>query len=283
MVVSSLGAPTHAFKVSEILDCDYLSMPSFKDHDYKLVYLLGFYTQENPQHPFVTQSHMNVFENNKGKNVIHWIGSDILQLHWNCSFQKLKTLRKWFKEKKIIHLCECDWTQKELKEVGIDARIVPIPPKELFTPMELPEEFSVAIYAPNAELYNDALMEEVMRSCPDIKFYLFGNEDKKGQKGENWEHLGWIDMEEWMPKFSCNLRITIHDGLPLTPLQFLTAGRNVVINHPLKGAIQVDKTREEIVEGLRKAQKENLKANVAQSIRKEMSHDKYRKAIRGLK
>ena len=276
--VASMGAPTHAFKVSDILGADYLRMPSFKDHDYKMVYLLGFYTKEDPTTPYVTKAHMDVFENNKGVNVIHWIGTDILQLRWNCSFEKIKALKKWFKEKKIIHLAECEWTQKELAEVGIKARVVPIPPSELYQPIPLPEEFTVGIYDPNSEMYNKELMLEIKRACPDIRFYFFGDPNKKGT-----DHLGWIDLKEWMPKFSCNLRVTVHDGLPLTPLQFLTAGRNVVYNYPLKGAIECTKSRESIVKALREAQKKPLSPEITKYWQKELSHDKYKKTIEGLK
>lgn len=281
MCVASLGAPAHAFNVSEMLKADFLPMPSFKPHNYKLVYLLGFYTKEDPNAPYVTSYHMKTFEGNKGTNVLHWIGTDVLQLRWNCSFEKIKQLKKWFKDNKVIHLCECDWIQDELKEVGIDARVVPIPPKKTYEPMPLPEEFSVGIYAPDSGLYNETLMMEVIRSMPDVKFYLFGN-DNRNDHGENWEHLGYINYDEWVPKMSANLRITTHDGLPLTTLQFMTAGRNVISNQPIKGAIVVKPDRESIVKGIRKAQRENLNPKVSKYWIKELSHDKYLKTIRGL-
>jgi hypothetical protein len=249
-------------------------MPSFKPHNYKMVYLLGFYPEK-------AQFHMDVFQRNKGKNVIHWIGTDILQMHWNCSFQKLKSLRKFFKDNKVIHLCEADFTQKELAELGIKAKVVPIPPKKLYEYMPLPDEFSVGIYAPSSDLYNEELMMEVVRSLPDVKFYFFGNKDRK-DKGENWEHLGYIDMDEWLPKMSCNLRVTVHDGLPITPLQFLTAGRNVVTNTPLKGAIKCTKSREDIVKALRTAQNSPTSRSVSKYWLKELDHTKYTKRIRGL-
>jgi hypothetical protein len=191
-------------------------------------------------------------------------------------------LKKWFKEKKIIHLCECEWTQKELKEIGIDAKIIPIPPGKLYEPLPLPKEFTVGVYLPNRDIYKHELIMDVVRSMPDVKFLFFGNKEMAGQKGDNWEHIGYIDFDEWMPKFSCNLRITLHDGLPLTPIQFMTAGRNVVTNVPLKGAIKVKSDRAEIVAGLRKAQKEPLNANVAQYYLKEMDKDKFKKRIRRL-
>jgi hypothetical protein len=283
VVVASLGAPAHAMNASEILDADYLPMPSFKPHNYKLVYLLGFYTKEgNP--PIVTQQHMKTFENNKGVNVIHWIGSDIMQLRWNCSFEKIKALKQFFKDNNVIHLSEAEFTQKELEEVGIKSKVVPLPPEKLYEPMDLPEKFTVGIYAPKSDLYNEELMMEIVRSMPDVQFYFFGD-NTNTTKGENWQHLGYIDYDEWIPKFSCNLRVTAHDGLPLTCLQFMSAGRSVVTNVPLKGAIQVEKDRDSIIKGVRKAQKTSQKANVAKYKRfwkKELTREKYIKTIRGL-
>jgi len=223
---------------------------------------------------------MDVFTGNKGKNIIHWIGTDIYDLYWHCSFEKLRVLRKWFKENNVIHLCEADFTQKELKEIGIDAKIVPIPPKLYEAP--LPKEFTVGVYQPESETYNPALMVEVTKSLPDVKFIFFGNDEMKGIKGDNWEHVGYVDFDEYLPKMSCNLRITNHDGLPLAPLQFLASGRNVVTNTPLKGAIQVKKDRSEIVAGIRKAQKEPLDKKISKYWKKELSPELYRKRIRRL-
>jgi len=179
--VTSLGAPHHGFHIAEKLGADFISMPSFKPNKYKMIYLVGFYTAEDPGSPRVTALHMQVFKNFSGKKIIHWIGTDIVQMHWNCSFQKVKALKEWFKKEKIIHLVEAEWTRKELKELGINAKIVPIPPKKLNDPMPLPKEFSVGIYESSASpMYNLQLMDDIVRSMPDIKFYFFGDDTNKG-------------------------------------------------------------------------------------------------------
>jgi hypothetical protein len=281
--VTSLGAPEHGIRTSKLLDAEYLTMPGFKAHHYKAVYLLGFYLREDPANPgFVTRSHMDVFARNKGKNIVHWVGTDIYDLRWHCSFEKIKALKSWFKKNKVIHLCEAEFTQKELAEVGIKAKIVPIPPEKLYEPMPLPKEFSVGIYLPSRDLYNPQLMEEVIRAMPDVKFYLFGDESRKGQKGDNWDYLGYIDFDKWIPKMSANLRVTSHDGLPLTPLQFFTAGRNVITNVDLKGAIKVEANKESIVKGIRKAQKEPLDPKVAEYWNEKLDKDTFVNTIRGL-
>jgi len=280
--VTSLGAAHHGFHIAQKLGADYIPMPSFKPHKYKTIYLAGFYTAEHDGSN-VTQTHMSVFDNFKGKKIIHWIGSDVLQMHWNCSFEKIKSLKKWFKDNKIINLTECEWTQKEMAELGIKTKIVPIPPKKLNKPMPLPEEFAVGIYESSVnQMYNQELMEDIIRAMPDVKFYLFGDDSRKGEKGSNYEHLGFTDMNEWMPKLSCNLRCSVHDGLPLLPIEFMTAGRQVVMNYPLKGAIHIEKVRKQIVEAIRYARKHTLDKKWPKYWTKEMNYKLFERRIRCL-
>lgn len=281
--VCSLGAPHHGFHAAEKLGADYLPMPSYKPHRYKMIYLLGFYTKEDPTNPTATRAHMTVFEGNTGKNVIHWIGSDILQLRWNCGFEKIKAIKNWMKEKNIINLTEIDFTYEEMKEVGFNTKVVPIPPQKLNKEMPLPDKFTVAIYENETNpMYHTEMMEQIVKAMPDIQFYFFGDESKKGQKGSNFEHLGYINVTEWMPKFSCNLRISFHDGLCLLPIEFMTAGRNVVTNVKLKGTILVEKDIKPIIEGIRKASKTLLSPKWGKYWRKELDYKTYAKKIRGL-
>lgn len=281
--VTSLGAAHHGFHVAEKLGADFLPMPSFKPNKYETIYLLGFYTAEKGDSR-VTSTHMQVFDNFKGTKIIHWIGTDVLQLRWNCSFEKIKALKQWFSDNNIIHLCEVDWVQKELEEVGIKAQIVPIPPKKLYDPMLLPDRFAVGIYESEASpMYNKDLMDDIVRAMPDVYFYFFGADERKGEKTENSEHLGYCDISEYMKDMSCNLRISVHDGLPLIPIEFMTAGRQVIFNYPLKGAIHVKKDRKEIVEAIRKAKKTHIDTKWINYWKQEMDYNKFDETIRGLK
>lgn len=276
--VCSLGAPFHGVNAAKTLGADYLPMPSFKPNDYKLIYLLGFYTAKE-----AARAHMQVFEGFEGKKVIHWIGTDVIQMHWNCSFQKLRELRKWFKESKIVHLAEAQHTHDEMKEIDVDSKIIPLPPQKLYEPMPLPEEFTVAIYENETQnMYKEALMEEVALSMPDVKFVFFGDDTKKGREYRNVKHIGWADMDEVIATTSCNLRMTVHDGLPLTPLQYLTAGRQVICNTKLKGAIYCAPNRREIIEAIREAQKTTLNPEVGEYWRKECDKETFKKKIWGM-
>ena len=278
--VVSLGAPHHAFHIADKLGADYLPMPSYKPHNYKAIYLIGFYTKEDPVNPITTRAHMSVFGDNKGKNIIHWIGSDIYQMRWNCCFEKIKAIKEWMKENKIINLTEFEPTYKEMKEIGIKTKIIPIPPKKLNLPISLPKEFSVAIYENETnKMYYEDLMPKIVEAMPDVKFYYFGDDSKKGQKGNNFEHLGYVNMDEWLPKFSANLRISVHDGLPLLPIEFITAGRQVITNVDLKGTIRANTDPKTIISGIRTAQKEQIDKKWIKYWKKELDFKKYKRRI----
>ena len=284
--VTSLGAPHHGFHVAEKLGADYLPMPSFKPHKYKTIYLVGFYTKEDPSSPYVTQSHLDVFERTteKTRKIIHWIGTDILQLFWNCNFMKLKELRQRFSDKKIIHLAEVDFTQKELKEIGIDSKVIPIPPGHLYEPIPLPEKFTVGIYeTERTDMYNHDFMDTIVRSMPDVQFLFFGDERRKGEKNKNEEHVGYIPTDEIIKRCSLNLRITVHDGYPLLGAEFIMAGRNFITNVPVKGAIVVKKDRKQVVEAIRKARKNPLDPKWSKRMREEMDFKLFNDRIRALK
>lgn len=291
--VCSIGAPWHGLHVARKLGADYLPMPSFKEHDYEAIYLLGFYP--GPGGP--TKSHLAVFAEPghirnderglpdvqqyfKGKKIIHWIGTDVLKMRTEVPFVTLKYLKDLWKEQEVILLTEAQHTHDEMEEIDFATEIVPIPPDTLFEPIPLPGEFSVAVYEnPTQDMYYNSLMVNVARSLPDVKFYFFGDESKKGMKDKNIEHLGWIDLPEWMPKFSCNVRVTVHDGLPLTPVQFLTAGRTVITNTPLHGTYAVIADRKEIVEAIRKAQFEKQSTKASTYWRKKLDFETYKQVI----
>lgn len=274
-VVCSLGAPFHAINTSKILGWDFLVMPSYKPHQYEAVYLLGFYPATHESR----MAHLGVFAGDgaKAKKIIHWIGTDIYQMDRTISLLTFRELKKIWDDEQFILLSEANHTYTELFNLGITTTIVPIPPHDLFDTLPLPEEFTVAIYEnPTSKMYSEALMQEIVRSMPDVQFKFFGDDEKKAPQSKNCEHLGWIDLKEWMPRFSCNLRITIHDGLPLTPLQFLTAGRNVVANIDLDGVITVEGTRKKIVEGIRKAQDSLPDLDIGTRWRDRLKFETYR-------
>jgi glycosyltransferase involved in cell wall biosynthesis len=295
--VSSLGAPFHAKNVARVLGADYKQWISRKPHHYETIYSLGFYpfvAKEQLRFPFVDPKTIGTNREEVGsfKKIIHWIGTDILQMK-SLKWSQVKDLVGGFKTHGFIHLCEFEQTQKELKELGIDARVVPLPYYDDYKPIPLPEEFVVAIYDSGAQqfdIYNNRLMEDVAYSMPDVKFIFFGDPNRK-HKIRNWEYVGRVDMKEFLPKVSCNLRITAHDGLPITPCEFVMAGRHSIVNVNLPymdvipnstgelNIITYPEAKKNIVAAIRRAQKLGLNLKGSRCYREMLSPDKFKKSI----
>ena len=311
LCVASLGAGWHGRNVAKMMKADFKEMPSFKPHEYHAIYVIGFYPNFAGQ-----QDRMFFNAHNDGsqgrtpaKKVVHFVGSDVWQLY-NVSTLSLKTWQGYLRTAVDEVLCESNFIQSELKELGIDAKVVPIPPKNIYKPMELPEKFTVACYQPatNADFYRPNEMERIARAMPEIDFKFFGNPhrkgkrflkegtDEKGGKTEVWDYaegkpsniedMGFIeDMEGFIKDCSAIMRFPIHDGLPLTVLEFLTAARYSVQSVPMSHTICVPNfSVEAAIDGIRAVQEIAIKPNTVASEywTKELDHKKYIKTIKKL-
>lgn len=301
-VFTSLGAPDHATNAAEILGVDtrvFNNVHIFKPHDYRNVCLIGFYSQSpDPADPMMAvRQHLGLFYDGgdlkkdmvPGKKVIHWVGTDIFMLQHKTSWMGVQFIAKMLSDPDmgIVHLTESAHTHDELAELGIESRIVPLPPKRLFEPMPLPEEFAVGVYVnPTQDMYYEEFMYEVADAMPDVKFKFFGNRNMKRTKA-NKEWVGWVDMAEFLPTVSALARLTRHDGLPLGPLEAMMAGRNVLCSVPLKHALHIevkdgDPDLAGTVAGIRSLQKMPLNKKGSAHWRQELSHDRYRETMKGL-
>lgn len=275
MCVTSYGAPYHGVNVARMLGAEYLPDPQWRPHNYKTVYLIGSFCGTSDQ----TAVGQWLFRDFKGKKIVHWIGSDVYQLRNNASFEALKLRKARYAKEKYIMLTEYDHTYKEMKEVGIETKIVPIPPKRIFRPMPLPEKFTIGIYEnPNSTIYKNEIVPELARVFHDVDFKLFGDPSKV-YKEKNVEHLGYIDVEKLMPSLSCNLRMVVHDGLSLTSCEFLTAGRHVITNMDLKYAIKSKLNFDSVVEAIKRAQKTPIDPKASKYWTRQLDQQKYKDKI----
>lgn len=230
--VTGQGASFHAKNVAKWLDADYLYDPSFKPHKYEMIYVVGFFGNV-----------AKAFHNTRAMRVVHWIGSDILAVKQATQKEKEWVLN-WLDNNVDINLCEFEQTRKELEEMGIKARVVPFPPQTMYETQPLPEKFSVACYLPyvNSGFYQPDLVHDIAKSLPDVNFYYFGNPMLMGQK-DNVIHCGSVNMfekDDLIKKTSMILRITPHDGLPLSVIEWILAGRNAITTIPMNYAYQVN-------------------------------------------
>ena len=69
---------------------------------------------------------------------------------------------------------------------------------------------------------------------PDVQFIFFGN--NRPQEIGNVKFVGWLPIQEVIDQCSALIRITSHDGLPISPIEFILSGRPVITNVPMKYA-----------------------------------------------
>lgn len=218
--VTGPGASFHAKNVAKLLGADYLPNPAFKPNKYEMIYIIGFFGNIR-----------EVLRNTNALRVLHWIGSDILALQRATPEVREQTIA-WLDNNIDVHLAEIEATQKELADMGIKSKVVPFPPKTMNEPKPLPEKFAIASYLPfnNSAFYYPDFIYAVAKEMPDVNFYCFGDASKM-DKNENVEHLGVCNPEEiqdTINKTSLILRLTPHDGLPLSVIEWITAGRHAI-------------------------------------------------------
>lgn len=295
--VGSLGAGWHARNVAKMLGADFKEMPSFKANEYESLYIIGFYPE------FATQQDQmfwnDMFDQSKGrspaKKVVHFVGSDVWQLY-HVNMMNLKFWREYFKQNVDVLLCESEFIKAELEDLGIkNVRVVPIPPAKIYDVMPLPEKFTVAVYQPqtNAEFYYPQEMERIAQMCPEIEFKFFGNPIMGGRKKDsegketNIEYMGYIEpskMENFIRSCSAIIRFPQHDGLPLSVIEFLTAGRYSIQSVPMEHTNILPMqmfAAEKVAAGLKKLKETVVEPNIEGSKfwREKANQDKYRETM----
>ena len=297
--VTGPGASFFARYLAYILDADFQEMPPYKPHEYDMIYEIGFYPSIAEKcgmvfvEPRAMESYETLMQAGKGVpytsavKVIHLVGTDLLQMRDGLNKTELAVYQNTINNVIDHVFTEVDFTQKEAKALGLKTKILPIPPRRYFNTDPLPKDFTVAVYAPaiNQALYNRELMVAVANKLPNIKFRFFGDHDRVGVEGENKniQNVGYIrDMATFIKECSCLLRITEHDGLPQSVLEFLSAGRRVIFNHKFKFVNNPPKTVKGIVNAIKQEKKEKLNLKSAAWIRKAFNKDVFKKQIYAL-
>lgn len=294
--VTAPGAPFFAKYLAWVLDADFKDLPPLKDHDYDMIYLLGFYPSmaERCSMSFVHPKYFSQYEEfiKEGKEVpmtaalkvVHLIGTDLLQMA-DLSKNQLGVFQHFLNNKFDHTFTEFEPTQKEAKELGLNTNVLALPPRMFFEPTSFPKEFTIAVYAPpvNQALYNLELMEKVAKKLPKVKFKFFGGQAIK--RDGNIEYVGYVnDMTEFIKDCSCLMRITTHDGLPQAVLEFLSAGRRIIFNHDFKFVNTANKqlTVNALLKAIKEEMDQDLNEESAKWVRKNFSHEKFKEKVYSL-
>lgn len=234
LCVVSLGAPHHGIRIAKLLNADFQVAPQMKPNKYKAILLVGFYIGNGES----AIAHTRVFEGFKGKQLIYWIGTDLLQLiggSYKVVYADYKQLVDQLDKRK--NLVEFQQAQGELESMGIRSEIISAPIENIYDITPLPKDFTVAIYVPKTatarQIYNLELTSDIVSSCPDIKFLVFGG-GSLDKEGDNVVNVGWKPMKEIIDGSSMLLRLTSHDGMPIAPIEFRLAGRDAMTTVQMK-------------------------------------------------
>lgn len=162
------------------------------------------------------------------KVVMHWVGTDVLNA---ISDFKNKRLNNEYIER-INHLCEVSWIKEELKQVGIDAEIVPLVTfdEKIGTVNCLPENFTILSYVAKGreEFYGIEKIIKLAVDFPDIELKIVGISEYHKSVPKNIRFLGWVEnMNEQYQNCVLYLRMPEHDGLAFSVLEAMANGRYV--------------------------------------------------------
>jgi glycosyltransferase involved in cell wall biosynthesis len=170
------------------------------------------------------------------KIVMHWVGTDVLMARkaHEAGVVDADLIRR------TKHLCEVDWIQKELLEVGIQAEIaqifcftdkIPVPPP-------LPEKFSILSYMGKGreKFYGIDKLIDLARSFPDIPIRIAKISEYSEPLPPNIHLLGWVnDMAKEYRECVLFLRLPEHDGVSFSVLEALSYGRHVGFSYSFYG------------------------------------------------
>lgn len=229
ILVTSLAAPGHALRVAALCGWDYWPDPTMLPNDYDAIYLLGCF-------PEAIQDHVRMFLGFNGqprdcKYLVHWIGTDVLNMRMLVPFLQARSIRDMFKKRGVINLCQSKVNQEEMEEIGFELTHLPLPVEARAFDLPMPEKFTIACYDHNGQdkKWHRWLISEVAKALPDIDFLFFGNKLAEG-KSRNMEWVGEVKLPDILKRSSCLIRLTVHDGYPVSPIEFMYSGRHVITN-----------------------------------------------------
>jgi len=317
--VCSPAAEFHGRSVAKVLNADYRHFPPAKPHDYKAIYMIGFFTSNflwTKSH-FMSPNFLGQFQvlRAKGewdgnmpmsgaKKYIHFIGSDVTQLR-KLTIEQLGVIKQFLNECEGV-FAEIDTIAKELLTFGIKADVVPFPPRKWF-PREdkMPKKKAIAIYLPEgADIFymrdyflGSGKEKGLIHMMKDVTFHVFGNNFETMPVGaKNYKIWGRPDgVQDIIKETNAIVRITPHDGLPISVAEWIGAGRNALTtikmphaNHfDLAGFVNKNKHNikvKELLKELKESIYETLEKPVnikgSEFYKDWLDMDKYREAIK---
>lgn len=316
LCVTAPFAEWHGKSVARLLDADYQEYPPFKPHDYKAIYVVGFfcYNFDDMKSLFMVPAFLpqlnalkasgkwnGIYPMVKCRRMVHFIGSDILLLA-KMPMEQIVSVKKFLETCEVF--AELPATQEELRKFGIESDVVPFPPRKWFPVQPLPKKKAIAVYLPrnNEPFYfRDIFLGKdkkkgLIQMMPDVDFHVFGNPlEVNPVKAKNYKNWGIVDgVQDIIKETSAIIRITKHDGLPISVAEWIGAGRNALttvkmpyaenfdlfaFGKKMMGGTSIDDLLKELKEKIYETLKKPLNEEGAKHYREWLDADKYKKTI----
>lgn len=173
--------------------------------------------------------------------IIWWVGTDVMNLETQYASGDSRYIEK-LNHPNIIHLVESTATKEELSPYLDEMTILPLPAPVEYKPMPIPPSKKVAVYMPpgRKDFYGYNIIREVANELPKVTFIFYANQAVEADIAQPidettncWDFgvLNRDDMTRLIADSTVCLRITEHDGVPLSILEFGMAGRQIIFNH----------------------------------------------------
>lgn len=260
--VCSLAAPQHGLRLAKILDADFNNEPYYRPYRYRLILVVGFFSQTSGG----VGAHQRLIMNRNPdcKTAVYFIGSDVLQLR-ALPHDDFKAAVDFFKIEFDQRLVEYETLRAEVEdELGIPVEVLPHPiDAEMFPPTPYPETFTVGIYHGLSGVHMLGENIRLAGHMPDVNFLIYGpgglTQEEAAKLPPNVEHLGQLEYPEGMNRFydsiHCLLRTTTHDGFSVSHCEAVLKGRHVISTMPHRpGALCVPNNASMISDAVRRVQ-----------------------------
>lgn len=155
-----------------------------------------------------------------------WAGSDVIKAQSDPFHMEI------IKQERFEHLAVAPWLVDELRDLGVEAKYVPVAGVSAGNPIKpLPEAFRVLTYLPEPRrnFYGAPLVYEAARNMPEVEFDVVGAGRHDSEAPSNVRFLGHVqNMQQLLDHSTVLLRQPKHDGMSVLVLEALSRARHVL-------------------------------------------------------
>lgn len=236
IIFTTVGSKFFAKQFAYITGNDFKISGKVRRHFNELrnIVIIGLYHPENKFY-------------SKIKNcIIILAGSDVLELIKIGNKRRNNILRR-LKRNNIRIISASNFIQDEVyKLFGLKTETINWPYLyEFGYPIPMPDLFSVGCYMPtqNKRFYNYNLILDIAKQMKEVRFFLHCRTGipKNYEKVPNvvYKYKPIKNMMNFIPQMSCGLRITEHEGFPLSLIEYSLCGRYFIHNRSYPKCIVV--------------------------------------------